>query len=136
MREVTRLLSGVSSDKFWTTIENLVATSEAVIDRPRGSRHPKVSEAIYPCDYGYLKGTVAADGEGIDIWLGSIRPPTVTGLVCTFDQSKRDAEIKLLLGCTHDEETAILAFLNKGGMSGVLVWRPDAATHRPDPRQR
>jgi hypothetical protein len=75
VREVTRLLSGVSSDKFWTTIENLVATSEAVIDRPRGSRHPKVREAIYPCDYGYLKGTVAADGEGIDIWLGSTKRP-------------------------------------------------------------
>jgi inorganic pyrophosphatase len=124
---VTRVLNGLSSDKFWTAIQDLVATSEAVIDRPKGSRHPKVSEAIYPCDYGYLEGTRAADGEGIDIWLGSIRPPTVTGLVCTLDQTKRDAEIKLLLGCTRDEEAAILTFLNKGGMSAVLVWRPDFA---------
>jgi inorganic pyrophosphatase len=120
-------LSGISSDKFWTSIDGLIATSEVVIDRPKGSRHPKVDEAIYPTDYGYLKGTIAADGDGIDIWMGSMRPPVVTGVVCTVDRRKRDAEIKVLLGCTRDEEVAILTFLNKGNMSAVLLWRPDAA---------
>jgi inorganic pyrophosphatase len=119
-------LDGLSSDKFWTAIAELIATSEIIIDRPKGSRHPKVTEAIYPIDYGYLKGTTAADGEGIDVWVGSMRPPVVTGAVCTVDQGKRDAEVKLLLGCTRDEEMAILTFLNLGTMSAVLLWRPGA----------
>ena len=57
--------------KFWAAAEQLLATSEIVIDRPKGSQHPRRPEAIYPVAYGYLRGTTAADGEGIDIWVGS-----------------------------------------------------------------
>ena len=122
------MLSPTSPDRFWTAIEELIATSKIVIDRPKGSRHPKVTEAIYPIDYGYLEGTTAADGEGIDVWVGSMQPPVVTGVVCTVDQGKRDAEVKLLLGCTSDEEAAILTFLNLGTMSAMLLRRP-GVTH-------
>jgi inorganic pyrophosphatase len=58
---------------------------------------------VYLLDYGYLKGTTAGDGEGIDIRFGSIRSKTLTGLLCTFDNIKRDAEIKLLIGCPRDD---------------------------------
>lgn len=114
----------MSSDTFWAAVGQLVATSETVIDRPRGSRHPRITEAIYPVDYGYLAGTTGADGDGIDVWVGSIRPAAVTGVVCTVDSRKRDAEVKILLGCTRDEETAILEFLNTGLMAAVLVSAP------------
>jgi inorganic pyrophosphatase len=117
-------LSGLSSDKFWAAVRELVSTSEVVIDRPKGSRHPQVTEAIYPLDYGYLAGTTGGDGHGIDVWVGSVRPAVVTGVVCTVDSRKRDAELKILLGCTHAEEGEILAFLNKGLMAAVLVGAP------------
>jgi inorganic pyrophosphatase len=117
-------LTGISSDRFWTAIDDLVATSRVVIDRPQGAAHPRIPEAVYPFDYGYLEGTVAADGAGIDLWVGSIAPATATGVICTIDASKRDAELKLLLGCTHDEGVTILSFLNKGHMAAVLLWRP------------
>jgi inorganic pyrophosphatase len=113
------------SSKFWAAAESFVSTSEIVIDRPKGSRHPRVPEAIYPVAYGYLKGTTAADGEGIDVWIGSLAT-RITGVVCTFDLRKRDAEVKLLLGCTSEEEHQILSFLNTGEMAAVLVSR-DAA---------
>jgi inorganic pyrophosphatase len=45
-------------------------------------------------------------------------------VVCTFDLGKRDAELKLLLGCTTREEDHILSFLNKGDMAAMLVARP------------
>ena len=121
MREA---LTGVSSDRFWAATRELVSTSEIVIDRPKGSRHPRITEAIYPVDYGYLAGTTGGDGDGIDVWVGSIRPAVVTGVVCTVDSRKRDAEVKILLGCTRDEETAIMAFLNTGLMAAVLVSAP------------
>ena len=117
-------LRGVSPDKFWAAIGELVATSEIVIDRPKGSRHPRIPEAIYPVDYGYLAGTTGGDGAGIDVWVGSKRPATVSGVVCTVDSRKRDAEVKILLGCTHEEEAEILAFLNKGLMAAVLLSAP------------
>jgi len=42
---------------FWDAIDSLVHKSQIVIDRPKGSHHPKFSEIIYPVDYGYLKNT-------------------------------------------------------------------------------
>lgn len=117
--------------KFWAAAEQLVATSEIVIDRPKGSRHPRHPEAIYPVAYGYLRGTTASDGEGIDVWVGSLEPKRITGVVCTFDLEKRDAETKLLLGCTSREQYHILAFLNKGDMAAILVAK-DSDTTTPD----
>jgi inorganic pyrophosphatase len=40
--------------KFWAAAEHLVSTSEIVIDRPKGSAHPKLPEVIYPVAYGYV----------------------------------------------------------------------------------
>ena len=44
------------------------------IDRPLGSRHPQWG-FIYPVNYGYLPGTMAADGEPLDAYvLGVFKP--------------------------------------------------------------
>ena len=95
----------------------LVLTSSIVIDRPKGSAHPGYAEVIYPLDYGYLENTRSSDGDGIDVWLGSLKTTqqrendeTLTGILCTFDTLKRDAEIKLLIGCTKEEIEIIQNF--------------------------
>jgi inorganic pyrophosphatase len=121
--DVDLALSGIDRDKFWSYIDDLVATSRVVIDRPKGSRHPKITEAIYPLDYGYLEGTTGGDGDGIDVWVGSHGSARATAVGCTIDGRKRDAEIKILLGCTTDEAQVILEFLNAGLMAAVLVHR-------------
>ena len=97
---------------FWTLLGELVAMSEIVIDRPRGSAHPRFPENIYPLDYGYLSGTTSGDGHGIDVWLGNGDHTRITGVLCTVDLRKRDAELKLLLGCTPEEARVISECLN------------------------
>jgi len=37
-------------------------------------------------------------------------PETLTGILCTFDTLKRDAEIKLLIGCTEKDIQIIREF--------------------------
>ena len=86
--------------KFWQEISELAGTGSIVIDRPQGSAHPSYPGMIYPLDYGYIENTSSADGDGIDVWFGSKVAKTLTGILCTFDKLKRDAEIKLLLGRT------------------------------------
>ena len=54
---------------FWTTLDQLVSDSEIVIDRPKGSAHPKYPDFIYKVDYGYLNNTSSMDGQGIDVEL-------------------------------------------------------------------
>jgi hypothetical protein len=56
---------------FWRALDALVAASAVVVDRPRGSRHPRYPERTYPLDYGFLDGTRSGDGAGVDVWLGS-----------------------------------------------------------------
>jgi inorganic pyrophosphatase len=95
---------------FWQAMSVLARDSSIVLDRPRGSAHPRYPEVIYPLDYGYLENTFAGDGDGIDVWLGSKENKTLTGILCTFDTLKRDAEIKLLIGCTMEDVEIIRGF--------------------------
>lgn len=108
---------------FWDIVDRLVATSEILIDRPKGSTHPRYPALIYPLDYGYLAGTTAGDGQGIDVWRGSATGQGVVGVVTTADAFKRDAEVKILLDCTEDEIETITAFLNSGVMGCAVIKR-------------
>lgn len=95
---------------FWQEISNLTQQNKIIIDRPKGTAHPRYPEVLYPLNYGYLENTTASDGEGIDVWLGSLGTQTLTGILCTFDTLKRDMEIKLLLGCTNADLQIIQHF--------------------------
>ena len=97
-------------NSFWIEMERLALTSPIIIDRPKGSSHPRYPEAIYPLDYGYLQDTTANDGDGIDVWIGPSARKILTGILCTFDTIQRDAEIKRLIGCTKDDIDVIRAF--------------------------
>ena len=105
---------------FWDALDKLVAESTIVIDRPKGSCHPIYPDCVYPLDYGYLDGTSSADGGGIDVWRGTIGD-AVVGVICTLDLSKKDSEIKVLIGCTEGEVQ--LAMPTHESMKGILIRR-------------
>jgi inorganic pyrophosphatase len=113
----------ITEPSYWNRLDQLVASCELVIDRPRGSRHPRYPDFIYPYDYGYLLGTQAIDQGGIDVWVGSLPDRRVTAIICTVDLTKRDAEVKILLGCTPEETNTILRTHNEGPQSAILVAR-------------
>lgn len=96
-------------DQFWQAIDELVKSCKIIIDRPKGSVHPKFPEFAYPVDYGYLEGTFACDGEGIDVWRGTSGNQIVDAIICTIDLMKKDSEIKILIGCTPEEKASIYA---------------------------
>ena len=85
-------------EDFWNALDELVNTSEIVIDRPKGSAHPAFPDFIYRVDYGYLKNTASMDGAGIDVWVGS-DGKKIDAIMCIVDLMKRDSEIKILIGC-------------------------------------
>lgn len=101
-----------TNKSFWNLLDNLIKDSEIIIDRPKNSAHPKFKEAIYPLDYGYLKGTLSSDNEGIDVFVGSLEDKSINGVLCTVDILNKDSEIKILIGCTEDEMTLAHDFLN------------------------
>jgi coenzyme F420-0:L-glutamate ligase/coenzyme F420-1:gamma-L-glutamate ligase len=113
-------------EDFWAAFDRLVANSRIVIDRPKGSHHPRYPDIIYPSDYGYLAGTASMDGGGIDIWVGSLVERKLEAVIFTVDLNKRDSEVKLLLGCTRQETQEILKLLNEKSMRAILVQRHGA----------
>ncbi len=113
-----------SNPEFWRLLDELVESSEIVIDRPRGSRHPRLAHIVYPLDYGYLAGTTSTDGEGIDVWLGSGADRTLNAILVSVDMDKRDSEIKLLLGLSEAEIAQVYDFYNEyDGMKAILIRR-------------
>ena len=110
---------------FWAKLDEHVAASTLKIDRPKDSVHPRYPSLVYPLDYGYLEDTRSADGGGVDVWLGSLPERKVTAIVCTVDLKKRDAEVKILLGCTPEEAQEILRVHNSGPQAGLLAERRD-----------
>ena len=111
---------------FWLALDQLMAASVVKIDRPKGSAHPRFPDFIYPVDYGYLENTQAMDGGGIDVWVGSLSEKALSAIICTVDLLKRDTEVKLLLGCSGQEQQAILRIHNADFQAGILVERPGA----------
>ncbi len=110
-------------NSFWEAIDTLVSQSEIIIDRPKGSAHPKYPDFIYEVDYGYLKNTSSMDGGGIDVWVGT-KDKYVDAIICIVDLIKRDSEIKILIGCTEEEKAIIYKTHNETQyMKGVLIRR-------------
>ena len=110
---------------FWRQLDRLVAGCTIRIDRPAGSAHSRYPSFIYPLDYGYLEGTVSADGSGLDVWIGSLPDRAVTAVLCAVDLEKRDAELKILLGCTPEEARQIAAIHNEGAQAAILIEREE-----------
>ncbi len=108
---------------FWKALDKLVSNAEIVIDRPKGTAHPKYPNFIYKVDYGYLKDTSSMDGAGIDVWVGS-GEKKIDAIICIVDLLKKDSEIKILIGCTEYEKAIIYETHNETEfMKGILIRR-------------
>ncbi len=114
----------VCDSSFWNNLNLLLKNHRVVIDRSKGTTHPRYSDFRYSLDYGYLDGTSGGDGQEIDLWVGSGNCSCLTGVVCTVDLHKRDAEVKLLLGCTAPEAETVLRVHNSGPQAAILIMNP------------
>jgi inorganic pyrophosphatase len=115
----------VPSDSFWDAADHLLATSELVVERPLGSRHPRFDDIVYPLDYGHLTNTTGGDGAEVDMWLGSLPgAQRIVGACMTIDRHKRDAEVTLLVHCSPEEVAVIVAFFESNNVGVVHIARP------------
>jgi inorganic pyrophosphatase len=109
---------------FWLRAEAFLAGHDIIIDRPRGSRHPRFPEFVYPLDYGYLKDTLGSDANPVDVWRGSLTGKQLVGVACTVDLMKSDAELKLLVDCSEEEIHKIETFYRDNQyLSGMIIRR-------------
>lgn len=121
---ISKLVLDRHDQAFWSMIDKLVESSRIVIDRPKGTAHPRYPHFIYKVDYGYLENTSAMDGGGINVWRGSTGTNHVDAIICTVDIMKKDSEIKLLISCSEDEMETVYETHNESEyMKGVFIAR-------------
>ena len=73
-------------------------TVDIVIDRPRGSTHPRSPDMVYPVNYGYVPGTMAPDGHPIDVYVLGVDHPLMQCSVKVIAAIRRrdDVEDKIV----------------------------------------
>ncbi len=104
---------------FWQKIDSLVLSTNVIIYQEKGSHHPKYLNMVYPVNYGYLEDT-----DAIKVFKGSVKRSTPDAIMIVGDILKRDLEVKLLWGCSSEEEEEILRFINQTDyQKGILVRR-------------
>lgn len=113
-----------AKSSIWEHCDRLVSQCAVVVDRPSGVAHPIISDYVYPLDYGYLEGTRAGDGSGIDIWIGKGSAGHTTALLCCLDPVKRDAEIKIAWNCEEADLEAIRGFYDPQPQAVLIIPRP------------
>jgi inorganic pyrophosphatase len=106
---------------FWKYLNKLVKDNVVIIDRPKGTKHPKYNNMVYEFDYGYINNTRTTDGGGIDVFKGSLHNKNVSTMICTIDLLKKDIEIKVLIGCTEIQERKIYDFLNDSEYMRAII---------------
>jgi len=112
-----------SNKVFWESLDELIREKGIYVDRPKGIRHQRFPEFVYPYDYGYVKDTTSSDGEELDVWIGTAGKQKVTGILNITDMDKRDTEMKVLYNCTPAEMEDIYKINNQLMMSAILLVR-------------
>ena len=98
------------------------------VDRPLGSYHPEHPDIYYPINYGYIKGTIAPDGEEEDAYILGVNEPVseFTGRVIALIHRENDIEDKWIVApdgmvFTVDEIREATFFLEKYFKSEILL---------------
>ncbi len=103
------------------------------VDRPMGSIHPNHPDIVYPVNYGYIKGTLATDGEEQDAYILGLDGPVerLTGRVIAIILRMDDIEDKWVVApigrtFTAEEIADAVRFQEQYFQTELRLWTPDA----------
>lgn len=112
-----------NSAYFWQKVDTLYLSSGYTIARKKGDRHPQFTNLVYPVDYGYVNETKSTNGEGLSLYAGTENRNRITSLVMAVDILSREMDVKILVGCTPQEEEAVLRYLNQTDYQKTILVR-------------
>lgn len=109
------------NENYFEALDALVRNSKIIIDRKKGSSHPKYPNTVYKVDYGYINNTTAIDGNEVGVYKGTSLVQKATGVLCTFELIKKDTEVKILIGLTNKEMNLVYKTHNTSEYINALL---------------
>ena len=104
------------NDIIHNKVSNIGRKVRVTIDRPIGTAHPEYSELIYGCNYGYVEGIIAGDGEAQDAYVLGVNEQidSFDGIVIAEIIRENDNETKWVVASdkTKFTEKEILEAVN------------------------
>ena len=103
---------------FWQKIDSIYLAGDFHMVSKKGEI-PKGMEEECPCDYGYI----TSDHEvAIDCFKGT-QGEDADAIIVLADILEKKIQVSLLVGCSQEEELAILRFLNRSSFQKSVLMR-------------
>ncbi len=107
---------------FWQKLDTIYNSSDFKLSNPKGTSHEKYHNLIYPVDYGYLEDMDNNDSQ-IRVYKGTQKGSSIKVAIISADILNKDITVKLLIGCSEQEEKDILSFLNQTDFQKTVLIR-------------
>ena len=107
---------------FWQKLNTLYLSGTVKKMRSAGETHPEFPNLVYPVDYAHLIDTNGAP-EGVSVYLGSGSHYNISAIIIAADILKKTLDVKILAGCTEQEELDVLHFLNQTDYQKTVLIR-------------
>ena len=107
---------------FWQKIDSIYLAGDFHLICKKGDI-PKGMNEECPCDYGYI----SSDHEFSIACFKGQNGDDADALVILADILEKKLEVCLLVGCGHEEEVAILRFLNGSSFQKSVIIRRTSA---------
>ncbi len=105
---------------FWQKLDTLLVSSEIEIVSTAGSRHPQYANLVYPVDFGHLSESTE-NGMAVKVFKG--QSSFAQAVIVMVDILEKSIDTRVIIGCTDDEEMAILRFLNQTDFQKIVIIR-------------
>lgn len=108
---------------FWQKVDTLYLSNDVKVVKKKGDVHDTFRNLVYPLDYGRIEDLASVSGKGVAVYLGSGNRHQVTALAVAADILAKELDVKILAGCTEEEVSQVLHYLNQTDFQKTVLIR-------------
>lgn len=108
---------------FWQKVDTLFLSNDVKVTKKKGDVHDTFRNLVYPLDYGRIEDLASVSGKGVGVYLGSGNRHQVTALAVAADILAKELDVKILAGCTEEEVSQVLHYLNQTDFQKTVLIR-------------
>lgn len=113
---------------FWQKLDTLLLSGKLECIRKAGDPSVDCPQLAYPVDFMALKDVISAKDVPLYCFVGSEKTLSASAILVQADILSREVLTKVLVGCTQEECTLILKFINAMEFQKAILIRRGVQT--------